>query len=723
MSQILAPLDWSEIDLALDKHDCEQSFRSFVQGAWHILEPATPFVPNWHIDAMCEHAQAITEGQLRKLIVNVPPGAMKSLIWSVMWPVWDWLRYPSNRFLTGSYADVLSLRDSLKSRRLIQSRWFQHRWGEHIVLTGDQNVKSRYENTATGYRIATHVGGATGERANRRLMDDPHNIEQVESDTQRESVIDFWRHVWSERESDPLTSSDVIVMQRLHDRDLCGFIIEEVGGYEHLILPMHYDPARRCVTSIGFTDPRQTEGELLWKDRWTPAVVAEKEKRLGSYGASGQLEQRPSPEAGGIFKRHWWKYWQYPGQGLPPVRVKNDKGEWIEVAPIDLPYVFDEHVQSWDMTFKDVIGTDFVVGQEWARRAANCFLLDQDRDRRDFPNTLQAVRAFNVKWKQPGPRLVEDKANGPAVIAVLRKELTGLIAVEPYGTKEARAQAYAYAVEAGNVFLPHPQIATWVHAFIEEAIAFPNAAHDDQVDTMSQALDRLLRPEEPSVAITPEYTARFHRAPEALDPVPGLPSFRFWYQGLYPCCIIGQILPSGRIILLDCLLGEQNSGIEELIDRKVVTVLAADYRGCTDWRDVTNHPPLNAHSDQTEHHLDSLISTKLDGAPEPGEPDFFTRINAIKGILLQTGRLVVNPQPTPGELKPWMHEALSGGFAYRQDVNGVVSKTEGRKFHPLTSVGEALGHGLSRIFLRKPIPPPRRNLQQEQKRATSYSVG
>ena len=718
-------LSLSELEaelVAADRSIGRESFRNFVQMAWHILEPAVPFVTNWHIDAMCEHAQAVSEGRLRKLIVNVPPGSTKSMIWSVFWPVWDWIREPANRFLTASYADVLSLRDALKSRRLMTSQWFQDRWGERIVLTGDQNAKSRYENSATGYRIATHVGGATGERAGRRLLDDPHNIEDMESDIVREGVIEWVRTVWSEREADPRTSVDVVVMQRLHERDVCGFLLEEIGGYDHLMLPMRFEPSRRCVTSIGFRDPRTQEDEVLWPLRWPIEIVKDKEKRLGPYGASGQLQQRPSPAEGGIFKRHWWKYWQYPGQSLPPVMVKQPDGTYQPVAPVDLPYVFDEQVQSWDMTFKDLDQNDYVVGHQYGLKGPDNYLVDEVRDHMDFTTTVSAMETFNAKHPLPSSKLIEDKANGPAVISVVRKKIPGVIAWPVKGDKMARASAYSYLPHAGNCYLPHPQLAPWVNGFIDELANFPNATHDDRVDTWSQAMDKFYRPEDQGLAITPEFSDRFHTPPKPIDPVPGLPSFRFWYEGLYPCCVIGQTLQSGRIVLFDCVLGEQNSGLEELIDNKVIPLLKADYAGCTDWRDITNHGPLSANSEASEHSMDAIILDKLDGAPEAGEPDFFLRVNAVKGLLQQTGRLIVNNQSTPGEPKPWLRDALAGGWAYRRDQHGTITKTEARKFHPLTSVGEAIGHGCARIFMRKPTPPPRSNRKKEQSRAKSYAV-
>jgi predicted phage terminase large subunit-like protein len=457
-----------------------------------------------------------------------------------------------------------------------------------------------------------------------------------------------------------------------------------------------------------------------------------------SSNSAGQLQQRPSPEHGGILKRHWFKYWQYPGSNLPAVTVKFPDGTYHEIQPVDLPYSFDRVVQSWDMTFKGTVGTDFVVGQQYGLKGADSFLIDQVRDHLDFPDTVQAVREFNKKHKQyQGKKLIEDKANGPAIISTLAREIPGIVAHPGNDDKIARAHAHAYVVEGGNFYVPHPLIhavqentekgveakPSWVEAFIEEAIVYPNGTYDDQIVGWSQAMDDLYELEDKGVAITPEYAARFHQAGEGLEPVQGtLQCFRFWYQGLHPCCVIGQILSTGRILLIDCLLGEQNGGIEELIDRKVSPVLAEDYRGCSNWRDITNHGHLHAKSDMSEHRLDQLIHSKLQGHAEPGEPDFFVRLNAIKGILGQTGRLTVNPAPTPGEAQPWIHLALSGGYAFRKDQSGVVSKTEARKFHPLTSVGEAIGHGLARIFERKPQLPPKLNKQQQTKRANQYAV-
>lgn len=701
--------------------------KAFTQLAWHIIEPATPFIPNWHLDVMAQHLEDVYHCRKHDLLINMPPRHCKSLMVAVFYPAWVWTFDPSVKWLYSSYAQSLSVRDSVKMRRLVSSPWYQERWGHVFRLTGDQNEKIKFENDKTGYRMATSVDGSnTGEGGDILVVDDPHNVKERESDVMREAAIDWWSNTMSTRLNDPKKRRRIVVMQRVHEHDLAGHLLDQ-GGWHHLNLPAEYEGGKCVVTGCVFhweDTERKEDGEVLWKDRFGKAEINQLKKDLKEFGAAAQLQQRPAPAEGGILKRHWWRYWCHPGQEdtLPPVRVKQLDGSYLEMKPIPLPYAFEKEVQSWDMAFKDLSESSYVVGQQWGLKQADCFLKDQIRGQFDFVATLAAVRAFNQTHKLPSAKAIEDKANGPAIISVLKGEIPGLIPHGVQGDKQARAAAYSHVPHAGNCFLPHPSIAPWVEGFINECATFPNSEYDDQVDCWSQAMDLLYKVEDSGVAITPQYSVQFHQSPRGLEPIQGAPSFRFWYQGLYPCCIMGQTLSSGRILLLDCLLGEQNTTVELLIDNKVLPTLAADYRGCTDWRDITNHGPLNAKSEQTEHHLDQIIRNKLQGNPEPGEPDFFTRLNAIVALLSQTGRVTINCAPTPGEAKPWIHEALSGGYAYRKDQSGVISKTEPRKHHPLTSVGEALGHGLAKIFLRKPLPPPKHNKADGQRRANSYAV-
>ena len=480
----------------VDRELATRSLSEFVRQAWHVVEPSTTFVPGSHIDAIIEHLEAVSRGEIRNLLINVPPRHMKSLLVSVFWPAWEWTRWPERRWLYSSYAASLSIRDSVKCRRLIESTWYQSRWGHVFALTGDQNAKTRFDNNRSGYRLSTSVGGSvTGEGGDRIVCDDPHNVQEAESDPVRKATLDWWDIVMSTRVNDPKTSAMVIVMQRCHQLDLSGHLLVK-GNWEHLCLPAEYE-GRSRTTSIGFFDPRQHHGELLWPERFGPKEIEELKVSLGSYAAAGQLQQRPSPSGGGLFKRHWFKYWQTRGANLPPVVVRLPDGTVLSVVALEAPVYVDEQIQSWDCSFKDLMTSDFVVGQVWARKG-NAFLLgDQSRARMDCPTTVKAVRELTGRWPKTYAKLIEDKANGSAVLQMLAHEIPGLLPVSPQGGKIARAAAISPLVEAGNVYLPHPSYAPWVNDFIEECVSFPNGAHDDQVDAMTQALLRFNMPQAP----------------------------------------------------------------------------------------------------------------------------------------------------------------------------------------------------------------------------------
>lgn len=484
-----------------------RSLREFVAMAWHVVEPSTEFVPGFHIDAIMEHLEAISRGEIRNLIINVPPRHMKSLLVSVFWPAWEWIRFPQRRWLYASYGAALSIRDSLKCRRLIESPWYQARWGNVFRLTTDQNTKTRFDNNQSGYRIATSVSGAaTGEGGDRIVCDDPHNVQEAESDSVRKGTIDWWDVVMSTRQNDPKTSARVVVMQRCHERDLSGHLLHQ-GGFEHLVLPAEYEGSSKA-TSIGWCDPRTEQGELLWPARFGPEELASLKRSLGSYASAGQLQQRPAPAEGGMIKRYWFRYWQPPGMNLPPVSVRMPDGSEKLIPAVEIERV-DAQAQSWDCAFKGHEDADYVVGQVWGAIGSSLILLDQDRRRMDFPATLEAVRRLSGLWPDSVLKLIEDKANGSAVIQSLESEIPGIVAVNPEGGKVARASAVSPLIEAGNVYLPHPDWKPWVTAFIEECAAFPNGAHDDQVDAMSQALLRVLQPQEYIYIEEPEYRIKY----------------------------------------------------------------------------------------------------------------------------------------------------------------------------------------------------------------------
>jgi hypothetical protein len=333
----------------------------------------------WHIDAIAEHLEAVTRGQIRQLLINVPPRHGKSNIVSVLWPAWEWTSTPERKWLFASYSQKLSTRDSVACRRLIESAWYQANWPEVKIAT-DQNEKMRYENTRRGVRIASSVGGTvTGEGGDRIVVDDPHATDEVESDAVRQSVLNWWDGTMVTRLNDPRTGTKVIIGQRVHQQDLSGHVLEQ-GGWEHLCLPAEFEGDSR-KTSIGWTDPRTEPGDLLWPERFGREELDTLKTSMGSYAAASQLQQRPSPAGGGILKRHWWRYWQPRGAGLPPVMVKHPDGSLQPIAAVQLPEKLERVIQSWDMAFKDLKTSDFVVGQTWGCSQANRFLLDQVRPR------------------------------------------------------------------------------------------------------------------------------------------------------------------------------------------------------------------------------------------------------------------------------------------------------------------------------------------------------
>lgn len=484
---LIPPLD------EIEKELCQRSLVEFIKGAWHIVEPGRKYVHGWHIDAIAEHLEAVTAGQIRNLIINIPPRHMKSLTVCVFWFCWAWASRPESRWIFASYNEGLAIRDSLKCRRMIESPWYQRLWGDKFRLTGDQNQKRKFENTATGHRLSTGVGGgATGEGGDFIIVDDPIKALDAHSVSSRETANDWWDNTMSTRGNDPETVAKVVIMQRLHEEDLTGHLLARMKNrgehYEHLCLPAEYVPTKR-ITVLGWEDPRTEIGELLWPQRISRASLLNLKSALSSYGAAGQLQQDPVPAEGNIFKKAWWRYWKPVGVNLPPVVVQVENG-FIEIEAVDLPEKFEEQLQSWDCAFKDASDNDFVAGQVWGRAGANKYLLDYFKERVDIVGTMGAITAMSSKWERTLLKLVEDKANGPAVMQLLRGKLPGLVGVEPEGGKLARAHAVVPQIESSNVFVPHPLLYSWVEPFITNCAGFPNVAHDDDVDAMTQALTR-----------------------------------------------------------------------------------------------------------------------------------------------------------------------------------------------------------------------------------------
>jgi predicted phage terminase large subunit-like protein len=468
------------------------TFEEYIRGAWDVIEPATEYLHNWHIGAMCEYLQAVTEGQITRLLINIPPRYMKSICVSVAWPTWMWLRSPESRWVFFSYDQGLATKHSLDRRRIIESQWYREQWGHIYGMTSDQNVKTEYENNRRGVMLASGLAGsATGKGGDVLVFDDPHNPNKIHSDTERTTDLREFGQASGTRLNNKRTGAIVVVMQRLHEEDISARCIEE--GYEHLCLPATAEETTTFLLPSGRAIEREA-GSVLWPERDGPDELAASKRALGSYAYAGQYQQRPSPQEGGLLKRHWWRFW-YPAtmqeNPPPPVLVRLADGTMHECVQEPLPDSFDDMLQSWDMAFKDTKNSDYVAGGVWGSAGANSYLVDRVWDRLDIVATLREVEALSEKWPDAVTKLVEDKANGPAVISTLHDRLPGLIPVQPEGGKVSRVQGVSPFIEAGNVYLPHPRTVHWVEDFIEECSNFPNGRHDDQVDMMSQALLRL----------------------------------------------------------------------------------------------------------------------------------------------------------------------------------------------------------------------------------------
>lgn len=469
---------------AIDVELARQSLYEFMRQAWPIVEPGVPFVDGWHLQAIAQHLEAVSAGHIRNLIINIPPRHAKSLLVAVFWPCWEWTQYPARRWLFASYANSLSIRDSLKCRRIIESPWYQARYGHVFRLTDDQNAKIKFENDKTGYRLATSVGGAvTGEGGDRVVVDDPHNMLEVESDVEREKVLTWWDEAMSTRLNDPKTGARVIVMQRLHERDLTGHALEQ-GGYEHLCLPAEYEPTAR-VTSLGFSDPRTTDGALLWPERVGPDEIAAFKRMLGPYGYAGQMQQQPSPRIGGMFQVGWFRkepaapahfaaivrYWDKAG-AMP------GKGDWT--VGVLMGRTIDNYYWILD-----------VVRGQWPSDERNKVIVETAKtDRLRYPNVKT--------WVEQPPGLGKESTD-----AVVRLLAGHNVQADPvHRDKIERAEPVSSQLRAGNVRMLE---APWNGPYLAVMCTFPTGAHDDDVDGTSGAFNKIAAmPTNSGPAIGPE---------------------------------------------------------------------------------------------------------------------------------------------------------------------------------------------------------------------------
>lgn len=426
---------------------------------------------NWHHELIADRLMAIERGEISRLVITMPPRFGKSELASVNFPAWYLGRNPDKRVIACSNTARLANRFS----RLARNKVSHYQWAfPRVRLADDQaNIESWDLQGYRGGYIAAGVGGqVTGFGADLIIVDDAvKSAAQALSETYRESTWEWYTETLRTR-LEP-NGAIVVIGTRWHEDDLIGrLLLDAEEGWEVINLPALLET-----------------GESLWPNRWPVAALDRIRRAVGSYAWNAQYQGAPQPSEGGLFKRHWWRFWQPSGAELPPVTLRMPDGRLQKIEPRVLPGFWEQSAQSWDMTFKKTESGSYVVGLAGFQLGANSYLVDCFRDRVEFTDAVRAVQSMTQRHPEIDAKLIEDKANGPAIIDTLRDSISGIIAIETDGSKEARAQSSTARVEAGNWYLPHPEIAPWVDDFINELAAFPTGRHDDQVDAFTQ-LDR-----------------------------------------------------------------------------------------------------------------------------------------------------------------------------------------------------------------------------------------
>ena len=494
--------------VALEKVLSEQSLAKFIEFAWHVLEPGTPYLDNWHIHMIAEHLEAITKGVrvnqkvYNRLLINVPPGAMKSLLVNVFWPAWEWgpMNKPHLSYLCAAHkVENLSARDSRKMRLLVTSDWYQKRWGDRVSLARDQNEKLNFQNTAGGQRIAAAISSLTGVRADRVIIDDPHSVDSAGSDTQRMSETTTFLEAVPTRLNNPIKSAIVVIMQRLHEDDVSGVILDKQLGYDHIMLPMRYDPSRAYPTMLGHRDPREEEGELFFPERFPEDVVDRDEATMGPYAAAGQFQQQPIPRGGGVIKREWWQLWE---------QERFPNCDYI-IASLDTAYTTKSENDFSAMTVWGIFSGGeskavanrmlspdgemlSVIKRTYTEEHPRVMMMYAWQERLELHELVEKVQETMRRFRVD-KLLIENKAAGHSVAQEIRRlygyEDFAVQLVDPKSQdKLARLYSIQHLFAEGLVYAPDR---SWADMVIGQVSTFPKGKHDDLVDTVSMALRHL----------------------------------------------------------------------------------------------------------------------------------------------------------------------------------------------------------------------------------------
>jgi hypothetical protein len=488
-----------------------------VRYFWDVLEPATPFAEGWALEALCEHLEAITFGDITNFLGNVPPGFMKSLLTDVFFPAWEWgpMRLPHIRYIAFSYSASLTERDNEKFRDLILSSKYQAMYGNRFELRKIGSTK--VTNNKHGFKLATSIGGVgTGERGDRIILDDPMNVKESESDVVRNETIRWFRESMSSRLNNMKTGAKIVIMQRVHEGDVSGVILEDELPYCHLSIPMEYewaadDRGEPIATDIGWTDPRwepnpeDCEGELAWPERFPSEIIPKMKKEVMEYGWAGQYQQRPAPRGGGIIKREYWQPWE-PEDGKFP------SFDYV-VASLDTAFTENQENDPSAMTVWGVFEMGgysramvITAWRKWLEFEGP--KLEPDEQQRQRGESLMEMQErLRSKWGlvewtydtckrwKVDRLLIEAKANGISAAQSLRKRYSRapwtIQLMDPKGLdKVARTLAVQPAWSQEMIYIPYP-LRTWGTMLVDEMAVFPKGRYRDLNDSATQAIKHL----------------------------------------------------------------------------------------------------------------------------------------------------------------------------------------------------------------------------------------
>ncbi len=473
----------------------EGTLIDFAEYVWPVVEPAIPFVRGWAIEAIAEHLQAVTDGQIKRLLMNVPPGFTKSLMTDVFWPAYEWgpRNMPWLRYVCASYSNHLTERDNMRCRNIVISDRYQKMWGSRFKISNEQFTKIKFANDHTGWKLATSVGGiGVGERGDRFIIDDPNNTMDMESEQVRDTTNLWFTEVVPDRLNNPQESAIVIIQQRLHEDDVSGVCLSREMGYTHLMIPMEHDVSRHCVTNLGLNsdgsrkiweDPRKEDAELAWPIRFTQDVCDGLKRDKGPHAWAGQYMQSPEPRGGSIIKRDFWQMWEQ--DKFPPF-------EYI-LGSVDTAYTDKEENDPSALTIWGVFRDEnnnpkMMLMYAWQERLQFHELLQKLIDTCTMSQVPKTTPQFPVDRL-----LIEAKASGISVGQELHRLIrsTGKMGVElnpVEGDKYARLQSVQHLFSDEMIYAPDRKFADMV---IDQCAVFPKGSRDDLVDSTSQALKYL----------------------------------------------------------------------------------------------------------------------------------------------------------------------------------------------------------------------------------------